>query len=126
MFDPLRFQDPASRLRCRRVCPGDPGAPRQRGGRGPAPAATVTQVPQLTDAEIQPALDLSEAFVNIADAVTPGVIRIEAERPPSMVPGNRFNLPFTRRSSGSSSTVPIRTTNRATCPRRLPGAAGSL
>ena len=39
------------------------------------------QTPQLTDDQIRPALDLSEAFVNIARAVTPAVVRIEAERP---------------------------------------------
>jgi serine protease Do len=42
---------------------------------------TISQTPQLTDDQIRPALDLSEAFVNIAQAVTPAVVRIEAERP---------------------------------------------
>jgi serine protease Do len=42
---------------------------------------TISQTPQLTDDQIRPALDLSEAFVNIARAVTPAVVRIEAERP---------------------------------------------
>ena len=36
--------------------------------------------PRVTAAAVQPALDLSEAFVNIADAVTPAVVLIEATR----------------------------------------------
>ena len=42
---------------------------------------TITLSPQVADAQVQPALDLSEAFVNLAKVVTPAVIRIEAERP---------------------------------------------
>ncbi len=42
---------------------------------------TIRQQPQLTDEQIQPALDLSSAFINIAKAVTPAVVRIETERP---------------------------------------------
>ena len=93
MFDPLRFKTRLLVYAAAAFALGIGGASAAGWSRS-APAAAVTQVPQLTDAEIQPALDLSEAFVNIADAVTPGVIRIEAERPPSMASGNRFNLPF--------------------------------
>ncbi len=42
---------------------------------------TVQDVPQVTEEAIRPALDLSEAFVNIADAVTPAVVRIEVRKP---------------------------------------------
>src|SRR5690606_26665828 len=41
----------------------------------------VSTQPQVADAQVQPALDLSDAFVNLASVVTPAVIRIEAERP---------------------------------------------
>ena len=36
--------------------------------------------PRLVDASVRPALDLSESFVNIADAVTPAVVMVEAKR----------------------------------------------
>ncbi len=36
--------------------------------------------PQVPASAVQPALDLSNAFVNIADAVTPSVVRIEVRR----------------------------------------------
>ena len=44
------------------------------------PAAEIETEPQLPASTVQPALDLSEAFVNIAEAVTPSVVRIEARR----------------------------------------------
>ncbi len=40
----------------------------------------VQTAPVVSDAEVQPALDLSEAFVNVADAVTPAVVQIETTR----------------------------------------------
>ncbi|MGE0160975.1 MAG: trypsin-like peptidase domain-containing protein [Gemmatimonadales bacterium] len=42
---------------------------------------SVTESPQVSTAEVQPALDLSEAFTNLAEAVTPAVVRIESRRP---------------------------------------------
>ena len=48
---------------------------------GPArPTLTVQTGPRVSPEAVQPALDLSEAFVNIADAVTPAVVMIEATR----------------------------------------------
>ncbi len=38
---------------------------------------TITQVPQVDQEAVRPALDLSEAFANAAEAVTPAVVRIE-------------------------------------------------
>jgi serine protease Do len=44
----------------------------------------IDQAPQISEAAVQPALDLSEAFINLADAVTPAVVRIEALRPAAL------------------------------------------
>jgi serine protease Do len=42
---------------------------------------TISSEPQVTEAEVRPALDLSDAFVNVSEKVTPAVVRIEVERP---------------------------------------------
>jgi len=48
------------------------------GWTGPSYAMpTITQAPQVTEEAIRPALDLSDAFANVAEAVTPAVVRIE-------------------------------------------------
>ena len=53
----------------------------QLGFSGPAGRMLVVHTgPSLVDASVQPALDLIESFVNIADAVTPAVVMIEAKR----------------------------------------------
>ncbi len=41
---------------------------------------TVLESPQVLPEAVQPALDLSAAFTNLADAVTPSVVRIESRR----------------------------------------------
>jgi serine protease Do len=41
----------------------------------------VSEAPQVSEAAVKPAMDLSEAFVNLADVVTPAVVRIESRRP---------------------------------------------
>jgi len=41
----------------------------------------ITTAPQVSREAVQPALDLSEAFTNLAEAVTPAVVRIETRRP---------------------------------------------
>lgn len=43
----------------------------------------VDEAPQVSREAVQPAMDLSEAFVNVAEVVTPAVVRIEATRRPS-------------------------------------------
>ena len=40
----------------------------------------IVEGPQVSEAAVQPALDLSRAFTNLADAVTPAVVRIESRR----------------------------------------------
>lgn len=40
----------------------------------------ITEGAQVPAAAVQPALDLSQAFTNLADAVTPAVVRIETRR----------------------------------------------
>ena len=51
---------------------------------------TVNEAPQVAAEAVQPALDLSQAFTNLADAVTPAVVRIEARRP---APQTRQQIP---------------------------------
>lgn len=41
----------------------------------------VDEQPRVSEEEVRPALDLSDAFVNLAEEVTPAVVRIEAARP---------------------------------------------
>lgn len=41
----------------------------------------ITEEPQISDDAVRPAVELSEAFTNIANVVTPAVVRIETERP---------------------------------------------
>lgn len=48
--------------------------------RSQAMTPTTSEIPQIPESAVQPALDLSDAFVNVADHVTPAVVRIETER----------------------------------------------
>ena len=41
---------------------------------------TIDEAPRVSAQSVRPALDLSDAFVNVADVVTPAVVRIEATR----------------------------------------------
>ena len=41
----------------------------------------INEAPQVSEAAVAPAKDLSEAFVNISEVVTPAVVRVEARRP---------------------------------------------
>ncbi len=41
---------------------------------------TIDESPRVSAQAVRPALDLSDAFVNVADVVTPAVVRIEATR----------------------------------------------
>ena len=72
---------------------------------GWTPAAIVagpvfSERPQVSEEAVRPARDLSNAFVNISQAVTPAVVRIEVERPGRTVqggggsPGNPFEWFF--------------------------------
>ncbi len=48
------------------------------GWTGPSYAMpSITQVPQVSEEAVRPALDLSDAFANAAESVTPAVVRIE-------------------------------------------------
>jgi serine protease Do len=49
---------------------------------------SITEAPQVSSAAVQPALDLSEAFTNLAEAVTPAVVRIESRRPGVAAPAS--------------------------------------
>ena len=41
----------------------------------------IDQQPRISAEAVKPAANLSEAFVNIADVVTPAVVRIQSRRP---------------------------------------------
>jgi len=63
------------------------------GWTGPSYAMpAITETPQVSTETIQPALDLSDAFANVAETVTPAVVRIE--------------VTSTRRVTGRSMPVP--------------------
>ncbi len=49
--------------------------------------------PQIPIQSVQPALDLSDAFVNVAQIVTPAVVRIEARRQSTGSQPSRLGLP---------------------------------
>ncbi len=44
-------------------------------------APAISEAPQISSAAVKPAKDLSDAFVTLADVVTPSVVRIESRRP---------------------------------------------
>ena len=49
--------------------------------------------PQIPIQAVQPALDLSDAFVNVAEVVTPAVVRIEARRQSPNPQSSRLRVP---------------------------------
>jgi serine protease Do len=51
----------------------------------------IAMDPQVPASAVQPALDLSDAFTNLADAVTPAVVRIESRR--TVQPRSREQVP---------------------------------
>ena len=73
----------------------------------------IDQQPRISAEAVKPAADLSEAFVNIADVVTPGVVRIQSRRPARLTsrlennplrffgPEGPFQDPAPRLSGGS-------------------------
>ncbi|MCH8810453.1 MAG: hypothetical protein IID07_01380, partial [Gemmatimonadetes bacterium] len=64
------------------------------GGGGVSHAMPVIGTePQIPIEAVQPALDLSDAFVNVAATVTPAVVRIEVRRR-SPTPAPRRSDPF--------------------------------
>jgi serine protease Do len=77
MFDPLRAKARVMMF----VAAGFLGGlalASSMGWTGPSYAMpTMTQVPQVTDDAVRPALQLSDAFANVAESVTPAVVRIE-------------------------------------------------
>ncbi len=60
----------------------------------------ISSEPQIPTQAVQPALDLSDAFVNVAETVTPAVVRIEARKQVTAdrnQNANPFSNPFLRR-----------------------------
>jgi len=58
--------------------------------------SSVLEAPQVSQSAVQPALDLSEAFTNLAEAVTPAVVRIESRRPGQASPAGQVPEAFRR------------------------------
>jgi serine protease Do len=58
---------------------------------------TITTAPQVSPEAVQPALDLSAAFTNLAEAVTPAVVRIETRRPRPDLPDEPLDPDALRR-----------------------------
>ena len=56
----------------------------------------VAEDPQVPESAVRPAMDLSEAFTNLADAVTPAVVRIETRRTVSRTGGRDVPEQFRR------------------------------
>ena len=50
---------------------------------------TLSEAPQVSEAAVRPAKDLSDAFVNLAEVVTPAVVRIETSRPVRTAAGSQ-------------------------------------
>jgi len=68
------------------------------GWTGPSMAMpTLDEQPRVSEEAVAPAADLSDAFVNIATAVRPAVVRIQTERPRQVARGSRqIPEPFRR------------------------------
>ncbi|NNM32495.1 MAG: PDZ domain-containing protein [Gemmatimonadetes bacterium] len=70
------------------------------------PTPEISTEPQVPAAAVQPALELSEAFVNIADAVTPSVVRIEARRQARRTAQNDAFRRFFQDPGGDDQSLP--------------------
>ncbi|MDZ7779184.1 MAG: Do family serine endopeptidase [Gemmatimonadota bacterium] len=53
----------------------------------------ITEAPQVSSEQVRPARDLSDAFTNLADAVTPSVVRIETRRTVESSGGRNQEVP---------------------------------
>ena len=70
------------------------------------PMPELATEPQVPAAAVQPALALSDAFVNIADAVTPSVVRIEARRQARRTAQNDAFRQFFQPPTGNDQGLP--------------------
>jgi serine protease Do len=67
------------------------------GWTGPSMAMPVISTgPQVSEEAVRPALDLSDAFVSISEAITPAVVRIETSRTRMVSTRNRMPEEFRR------------------------------
>ena len=71
------------------------------------PALAVQTEPRVSPEAVQPALDLSEAFVSIADAVTPAVVMIEATRQRPRREGGMERFFYDRSRNNVPDVVPV-------------------
>jgi len=56
----------------------------------------LSDAPQVSEAAVQPAIDLSDAFVNLSGVVTPAVVRIESRLPARRMPQQQIPDAFRR------------------------------
>ncbi|TVR56131.1 MAG: Do family serine endopeptidase [Gemmatimonadales bacterium] len=80
MFDPLRSKTQVLLFTALAFLGGIAGASLM-GWTSLTAMPSIVEQPQVSEDVVAPAVDLSTAFVNIAEAVTPAVVRIEADRP---------------------------------------------
>ncbi|MFO8173048.1 MAG: Do family serine endopeptidase [Longimicrobiales bacterium] len=92
MFDPLRAKTRVI-VTIALGFVGGLGLASALGWTGPTYAMpSITSAPQVTQEAVQPALDLSDAFANVAESVTPAVVRIEVTST-QQVSGRRMQIP---------------------------------
>ncbi len=78
------------------------------GWTGPSYAMpAITQVPQVSEEAVRPALDLSDAFANAAESVTPAVVRIEVTSTLQARSGSEGFWPFSDPRSQRGQAIPV-------------------
>lgn len=78
------------------------------GWTGPSYAMpAITQVPQVSEEAVRPALDLSDAFANAAEAVTPAVVRIEVTSTLRARSGSEGFWPFSDPRGQRGQAIPV-------------------
>ena len=91
MFDPLKAKTRVLIYTLSAFAVGAAGAS-ALGWTAPPPFPDITETPQVAEDVVRPAVELSQAFTAISEAVTPAVVRIETERPRSVA--SRGQDPF--------------------------------
>lgn len=93
MFDPLRAKTRVLAYTLAVSAIGVSGAS-ALGWTAPPSLPTFTETPLVSEDVVEPAVRLSAAFTAISEAVTPGVVRIETERPRAAASRSRDPFPM--------------------------------